>query len=350
MVNVAVTGVTGMIGGAVARCFEECGHTVRGIARTSSVTAGLPFDVAFAAMDDGAALRAALADCEIVVHCAAVYAYGTQNHAEVSSVNVDGTRVLMEAAKDAGVRRVVITSSSVTAGSSVAGAVHDEHRSIGHEYSPPYFLSKVRQERAALQMAGEDLEVVIACPTVVMGGPSSRLVPSNAIVLRYLLDFFRSTFPGGCNVVSLDDVAQAHLILAEEGVPGERYLVGSENLSWKTLHSLIADLAGVAGPRFEIPTAAAYLTSAAAEAWSRFAETEPLSTREEALTIGRFYWYSHDKIAALGYTPKPARAAVASALAWLLTSPQLPRWVREGMRPMPEVRASRPLIPRPLPG
>ena len=149
-------------------------------------------------------------------------------------------------------------------------------------------------------------------------------------------------------MVSLDDVARAHLVLAEKGVPGERYLVGSENLSWRTLHSLIADLAGIAGPRFEVPTAAAYLTSAAAEAWSRFAETEPLSTREEALTIGRFYWYSHDKIAALGYAPKPARTAVASALAWLVAGAHVPRWVREGMRPMPEVRASRPLIPRPL--
>jgi dihydroflavonol-4-reductase len=206
----------------------------------------------------------------------------------------------------------------------------------------------VRQEQVALQAAGDDLDVIIACPTVVMGGPSSRLVPSNAIILRYLLDFFRSTFPGGCNVVSLDDVALAHVILAENGAPGERYLIGSENLSWRTLHSLIADLAGVAGPRIEVPTAAAYITSAAAEAWARFAETEPLSTREEALTIGRFYWYSHDKIARLGYTPKPARAAVANALAWLLSSTQLPRWVRETLRPLPEVRSSRALIPRPL--
>jgi dihydroflavonol-4-reductase len=339
-----------MIGGAVGRCFVERGHTVRGIARRPGTTDGLPFEVATAAIDDGAALRKALADCEIAVHCAAVYAYGSQNHAEVSAVNVEGTRMLLEAAIDAGVRRVVITSSAVTAGSSVDGSVHDERHSPTSEYTPPYFVSKVRQERTALRMACDDLEVVIACPTVVMGGPSSRLVPSNAIILRYLLDFFRSTYPGGCNVVSVDDVAQAHLILAEHGVSGERYLVGGDNLSWKTLHSLIADLTGVPGPRFEIPTTTAYLTSAAAEAWARFAETEPLSTREEALTIGRFYWYSHDKLGALGYAPEPARAAVASALAWLLTSPQLPRWVREGMRPMPEVRAGRPLIGRPLPG
>jgi dihydroflavonol-4-reductase len=348
MVNVAVTGVSGMIGGAVAKRFAQSAYTVRGIARPSAQTNGLPFEVATAALDDGAALRAALADCEIAVHCAAVYAYGAQSHAEVWTANVDGTQMLIDAAKDAGVRRLIVTSSSVTAGSSVDGSVRDERYRIRNEYSPPYFLSKVRQEQIALQAAGDELEVVIACPTVVMGGPSSRLVPSNAIMLRYLLDFFRSTFPGGCNVVSLDDVALAHVILAEKGTPGERYLIGSENLSWRTLHSLIADLTGVAGPRLELPTAAAYITSAAAEAWARFAETEPLSTREEALTIGRYYWYSHDKIARLGYAPKPARAAVANALAWLLSSTHLPRWVREALRPLPEVHASRALIPRPL--
>ena len=348
MVNVAVTGVTGMIGGAVANRFAESGYTVRGIARRPAQTSGLPYEVATAALDDGAALRSALAECEIAIHCAAVYAYGAHNHAEVSSVNVDGTRMLLDAAKDAGVRRVVLTSSSVTAGSSADGSVRDERYRLGSEYAPPYFLSKARQEQVALQAARDGLQVVIACPTVVMGGPSSRLVPSNAIILRYLLDIFRSTYPGGCNVVSLDDVALAHVILAEKGSPGERYLVGSENLSWRTLHSLIADLAGVAGPRLELPTATAYITSAAAEAWARFAETEPLSTRDEALTIGRFYWYSHDKIARLGYAPKPARVAVANALAWLLSSTHLPRWVRDALCPLAEVRAGRALIPRPL--
>jgi dihydroflavonol-4-reductase len=348
MVKVAVTGVTGMIGGAVAKRFAEHGYTVRGIARRQAQPNELPFEITTAALEDREELHSALAECEIAVHCAAVYAYGAHNHAEVSTVNIDGTRMLIDAAKDAGVRRVIVTSSSVTSGSGADGSVRDERYRIGNEYAPPYFLSKVRQEQVALQAAGDDLDVIIACPTVVMGGPSSRLVPSNAIILRYLLDFFRSTFPGGCNVVSLDDVALAHLILAENGAPGERYLIGSENLSWRTLHSLIADLAGVAGPRIEVPTAAAYMTSAAAEAWARFAETEPLSTREEALTIGRFYWYSHDKITRLGYAPKPARAAVANALAWLLSSTQLPRWVRETLRPLPEVRTSRALIPRPL--
>lgn len=344
----AVTGVTGMIGRAVADRLAAQGHRVRGIARPSSAVGAVPHDVALAAFDRPAALREALDGCDIVVHCAAVYAYGRSQRADIETANVDGTRSLIEAARDAGVRRVVVTSSSVTAGSSADGSARTESDGIDGGYLPYYYASKVRQEEVALAAAGEDVEVVIACPTVVMGGPSRRLVPSNAIILRYLLDYSRSTFAGGCNVVSLGDVADGHVLLAEHGVAGERYLIGSENLTWRALHSTIAHLAGVPGPRLEIPSSTAYLVSAITELWSRFAETEPLSTRDEALTVGRYYWYSHDKIAALGYSPAPARTAIAEALAWLLAGPDMPRWVRDGLRPLPEVRSGRRLIPRPL--
>jgi dihydroflavonol-4-reductase len=348
MVTTAVTGVTGMIGRAVADRLVAAGHHVRGIVRPSSNVAGLPFDVATTAFDDPSALCEALSGCEFVVHCAALYAYGDDRRAELESVNVEGTRKVVEAAKAAGVRRVVVTSSSVTAGSSADGSIRTEAHRMDGGHTPYYYTSKARQERAAFLAAGDAVDVVICCPTVVMGGPAARLIPSNAIILRYLLDWTRSTFPGGCNVVSLGDVAEAHLLLAERGVPGHRYLIGGENLSWRSLHSLIADLAGVAGPRVELPSASAYFVSAAAELWSRFAETEPLSTRDEALTIGRYYWYSHDKAGAIGYSPAPARHAIAQGLAWLLCSPHLPRWVRDGLRPMPEVRASRVLVPRAL--
>ena len=84
-----------------------------------------------------------------------------------------------------------------------------------------------------------DLEVVLALPTVVLGGPFTRLAPSNAIVLRYLLDPTRSTFPGGCNVVDARDVGAGHVRLLEHGIAGERYLLGGEDVSWRMLHSLV---------------------------------------------------------------------------------------------------------------
>ena len=147
MVNVAVTGVTGMIGGAVGRCFAESGHTVRGVARSTSrhrriaVRRGNGSDarrrVAPSGTDrlrDRRALRGSV--------CVSV----RRTMPEVSSVNVDGTRTLMEAAKDAGVPPTVITSSSVTAGSSLDGSVHDERHSIGTNTA--HRISAARSPRA----------------------------------------------------------------------------------------------------------------------------------------------------------------------------------------------------------
>jgi dihydroflavonol-4-reductase len=351
-VKTVVTGATGLVGGHVCRALREAGHDVRAVSRTSRLSGmveSLDVETVRATLDDPPSLVGAMRGSEVVVHCAAVYAYGAARSAEVELVNVDGTRQVIAAAAEARVRRVVVTSSSVTAGSSDGPVTRDETRRIGTEYVPPYFTSKVRQEDVAFTTGAERrVEVVVACPTVVLGGPANRLVPSNAIIVRYLMDPTRSTFAGGCNVVSVEDVARGHVLLAEHGEPGERYLLGGENLSWRTLHALIADLAGVGGPYAEVPSSLALVTSALTEIWAQAMSVEPLSTREEALTIGRYYWYSHTKAARLGYAPGPARVGIASALAWILIDGHLPRWVRDGLRPNEEVRTARRLLPRPL--
>lgn len=346
--KLAVIGGSGLVGRNICQVAHESGHQVRSVLRRSP-TAQLPYEHTLAWLDDADSLRKAFAGADVVVHCAALYEYGATRQSEVMQTNVEGTRAVVGAAADARVRRVVVTSSSVTAGSSATACVRDETGTLGSEYVPPYFSSKARQEHVALETsAARDIEVVLGCPTVVLGGPVTRLVPSNAILLRYLLDPTRSTFPGGCNLVSVTDVARAHLLLAEHGQPGERYLIGSENLTWWAIHSLLADLAGVGHPRAELSTSMTYAASVIAELWARLDGTTPLSTRDEALTVGRYHWYSHDKLASLGYAPQSARSAIAAGLAWLLISPELPRWVRDGLRPLPEVRSSRPLIPRPL--
>jgi dihydroflavonol-4-reductase len=244
---------------------------------------------------------------------------------------------------------VVVVSSSVTCGSSARPETRSEQHHLGAEPLPDYFASKVAQEQAALEIGrAGDLEVVVACPTVVLGGPSQRLVPSNAILLRYLLDPTRSTYPGGGNIVSAADVGAGLALLADRGEPGERYLLGSDNLSWRTLHATIGDLVGVGGPYLELPAPATYAGSAVAELWARVTGGDALTTREEARTVGRYYWYDHAKAAVLGYRPGPSRSAIAAGLAWLLVDGHLPRWVREALRPTEEVRRARPLTPRPL--
>jgi dihydroflavonol-4-reductase len=344
-----VTGATGLIGRQVCARAQAAGWDVRAAVRPSTFARELPYSKGYISLRDAASLTAAFEGADVVIHAAGLHAYGSSGHEGLEAVNVDGTRLVIAAAAAAGVRRVVVTSSAITSGSSEEPLVRDEDSGGwgDAEKGLPYFVSKIRQELVAFE-AGEDhgVEVVAACPTVVLGGPSGRLVPSNAILSRYLLDPLRTTFPGGCNVVSVGDVAAALLLLAEHGTPGERYIVGGENLLWHTLHSTLAELAGVSAPRAEVPTRAAWLASFVAEGWAKVASTQPMVTREEAMTVGRFYWYRHDRIGALGYEPGTGRAAIAQGLAWLLADGHLPRWIKESLKPLPEVRAARPLVPR----
>jgi dihydroflavonol-4-reductase len=349
--KVAVTGATGLVGGQVARAALAAGHDVVAITRDRGpdlMTGAGQVTRRVAALTDGEGLREALADVDGLVHCAAVYAYGSARAAEVDRVNTEGTATLLEAAARAGVERAVVTSSSVTRGSSLGPMRRTERDRLGDEPAPAYYASKVAQEEEALDVSRRHgIPVVLALPTVVLGGPFRRLGPSNAIVLRYLLDPTRSTFPGGCNVVDARDVGAGHVTLLESGSAGERYLLGGEDLTWRALHSLVAELAGLPGPFAELTADSAWAVAAATEWWAVVTERDPLSTKEEASTIGRCYWYSSAKAQELGYAARPAREAVAASLAWLAVSPELPRWVREGLRLHRDVRAARELVPRP---
>ena len=353
---IGVSGATGLVGGQVAGAALASGHDVVALTRPDPERRGSTLRIGghdvpreAAALTDTTSLARALRGCDALVHCAAVYAFGSARAAEVDQVNTDGTRTVIEAAAAAGVSRVVVTSSSVTRGSSLLPRARSEDDQLGAEPAPAYYASKVAQEEVALESGQRHgIPVVLALPTVVLGGPFTRLAPSNAIVLRYLLDPTRSTFAGGCNVVDARDVGAGHVALLEHGIPGERYLLGGEDLSWRMLHTLVADLAGLPGPFAEMPAGSAWALSAAAEWLAGLSDSTPLTTREEASTVGRFYWYTSAKAHDLGYAARPARAAVAASLAWIAVSPDLPRWAREGLRLHPEVRAARDLVAAPL--
>ncbi|MFH8615147.1 NAD-dependent epimerase/dehydratase family protein [Streptomyces sp. NPDC017979] len=349
-----MTGASGLVGARVVQALRDAGHDAVALVRPSSETgrlAALDVPVARAGLDDRTALRAAFEGCDTVFHCAAVYTYWDATLAELTRDNVDGTRAALLAAAEAGVRRVVVTSSSVTCGSSGGPVARDEDCVPGGEYLPDYFLSKTEQERVALSYGAElGLEVVAACPTIVVGGPDRRLVPSNALLVRYLADRLRTSYPGGCNIVSVRDVARGHVLLAERGTAGGRYLLGGENWAWRTIHQTVSELCGTHGPWANASHTGAYLAATAAEVRALLSARPPATTRAEARTMGRYYWYRHDRAAALGYAPRPARRALAEALGWLVTSRHLPDRIRAGLRLHPEVTDSRELVPRPLDG
>ena len=298
-------------------------------------------------MLDAQTIESAAKGCDVLFHAASIFAYWGHTGEELESIAIKGAINAEQAAQRAGVRRVVLTSSSVVLGSSTRPTLRDENSEMRDEEAPPYALSKVNQERAAFARAAElGLELVAVCPTITIGPHDYHLSPSNAVIITYLKDPFKLTFPGGCNLVSVRDVARGHILAAEKGKPGERYLLGSENMEWPDIHRAISQMCGVAGPFLFANHTGSYLAAAAAETLSWLTRKPPTTTRAQAKMVGRYYWYGHDKAAALGFAPRPARQALAEAIAWLTLSTHVSRELRATLKLSREVYEARTTLAR----
>ncbi len=333
----AVTGAAGLIGAHVVRAAIADDVPVRAVVRPTSCCAALagvdPVLVHADVLGPRAALEAAFAGCDTVVHTAATFAYGGDGEA-LHRVATDGTAAVIAAAAAVGVRRLVVTSSSVVFGYSETGGIIDEAGGLAEPAGQPaYVKAKIAQDRAALVLAERHgLDLVLACPTMSVGGIATTLGPSNALILAYVADQTRSTYAGGCNIVSAADVGAAHLLLARQGRAGQHYLLGSENLEWRDIHALIGVLTGVGGPNIEIGARFAGIAAAAEEIGARLRGVPALSTREQASMLGRHYWYDHGRAATLGYRPRPAAQALIEAVSWLAASRHVSRAQRATLR------------------
>jgi dihydroflavonol-4-reductase len=317
-----VTGATGLVGGHIVRTLVAAGHPVRVLVRPGADLRGLhglAVDAVEGDVLEPGSLIPAARGCALVFHAAAVFAYSGMNAQAQTELAVNGTRNVIAAANTAGARRVVVTSSSVVLGSTSTPQVLDESTPVAEPHPSAYTRSKIAQDAAALAAGGAcGQDVVCVCPTLVIGAFDYRLSPSNANIVNYLNDPFRSTFLGGCNLVCAEDVGVAHLIAATHGEAGARYIAGSENLTWPQVHELISRLTGTFGPSLRLNHTAAYLAAAAAEMSARLTGTRAAVTRDEALMSARYYWYSHERLGALGYSPRPGSAVLVPAIAWLL--------------------------------
>ncbi len=340
--KVLVTGANGLVGANLVRELLHAGHEVRAFVRQKSdrrSLEGLAVETVFGDVLDADSLKPAAEGCDVLFHAAAVFAYWNHPAAALKKIAVEGTLNTVNAAHAAGVGRVVLTSSTVVLGSATEKQVRDES-SPGNE-TDAYSAAKAAQEEAGFARAAElGLELVAVCPGMCLGAYDYRLSPSNAIVCSYLKDPWKLTWPGGCNLVSVRDVARGHLLVAEKGVPGERYVLGSENLEWPAIHRLIAELCGASPSKYTANHTSAYLAATAQEFVSWLTRKPPLSTRTQAKMVGRYYWYNHERAAALGYSPRPAREALAEAIAWLLSTPHIPMPLRAELQPLAEVYAA----------
>jgi dihydroflavonol-4-reductase len=333
-----VTGASGLIGANLARDLLARGVAVRAVTRAGSNRAaidGLGVDLVVADVrTDRGVLERAAEGCSYVFHTALNFTYDPRRQQELDEAALAGTDNVLRAAHAAGVRRVVVTSSSVVFGYSRTPSARDESSGIAAEGGDnAYVRAKIRQHRRALSLGAElGLEVVMVCPTVTVGAHGTNLGPSNGLIVRYLADPFRATYSGGCNLVAAADVAAGHWLAATAGATGAAYLLGSENLEWSDLHRTVAELAGVEAPRMRLNHTMTFLAAAFEEIRAGLSGRAALGNRAESTMTGRYYWYDDARMRALGYSPRPARTALAEALAWLAATPHVSREVRTSLR------------------
>jgi dihydroflavonol-4-reductase len=271
---------------------------------------------------DLASLERAVSGCGLVFHVAADYRLWSAHPRELYQSNVDGVRNMLTAAQGAGVDRVVYTSTVGCIGVPKDGIGDESQPCIAEEMAGDYKLSKFQGEQVALEFARKGFPVVIVNPTAPMGDHDFKPTPTGQIVVDFLRGAMPAFIDTGLNVVHVDDVAGGQLLACERGKPGERYILGSENM---TLRDILQNLAGITGrkaPAIQLPYFVAWMAGAAGTALSRITGKPPRAPLEAVRMAKKKMWVSHEKAAReLGYSPRPARAALVDAVAWFGSRP-----------------------------
>lgn len=318
-----VTGGTGFIGGAVVRRLVEAGHEVRALVRPGANTrqlTGLPVEQVPGDLGDADALRAGMAGCQWAYHVAALYSYGEHRWEEFYETNVQGTRRVLEAARQTGVDRIVYTSSIAVLG------VHPDHRPATEDSPPsslkdrigPYQRSKFLAEEVAHEYAARGLPVVIVNPSTPVGIGDHKPTPTGQIIVDFLHGRMFGYVDTGLNVVDVDNVAAGHLLAAERGRLGERYILGGENLTLKQLLDLLAEITGRPPVRLRIPHAVALGWSYVDVALARLNPRHtPAATPVKVRLSHRYEFFDPGKaVRELGLPLTPARGALRKAVEW----------------------------------
>ena len=312
-----VTGASGFLGWHVARLLVERGHTVRALVRPSSKIRELDVEPCTGDLRDPASVERAVAGCGLVFHVAADYRLWAADSGELYRSNVDGTRNILQAARNAGVDRVVYTSTVGCIGVPPGGEGNEDCAVSLEDMTGAYKRSKFLAERVAVEFAASGLPVVIVNPTAPVGDHDIKPTPTGQIVVDFLKGGMPAFIETGLNVVDARDVALGHLLACERGTVGERYILGAENL---TLAQILAKLAAIAGrpaPTLKLPYAVAYAAGVVTTAWAKVSGRPPRAPLDAVRMARKKMFVSHAKAGReLGYDPGPADQALSRAVQW----------------------------------
>jgi dihydroflavonol-4-reductase len=315
-----VTGATGFVGAHLVRALLARGEGVRCLVRADSRRdnlAELPVEIAVGDLMDQAGLERAMRGCALVFHCAADYRLS----GEASTLyrhNVDGTRNLLRAAAEVGVGRVVHTSSVGTLASTSDGVPSDETSPVDlGEMVGHYKRSKFLAEREAEGWAAQGLPVVIVNPSTPVGELDLKPTPTGKVLVDFLNRRMRAYVETGLNFIDVRDVAVGHVLAAERGRPGEKYILGRENLTLQRLFELLSVVAGIPAPRLKLPHWVPLAVAALEAPLARGLGRPPRVPLEGVRMARRKMFFDAGKaVRELGLPQSPIEPALERAVAW----------------------------------
>ena len=318
-----VTGATGFVGSAVARAAVARGHRLRLLVRPDSDrrnVADLPAEFAAGDLRDPDSLRAAVAGCDYLMHVAADYRLWVPDPAPMMQANVEGSRTLLRAARDAGVKRIVYCSSVAALGLVGDGTPGTEETPV-HEQAVigVYKRSKYLAEQAVRTLVRDEaVPAVIVNPSTPIGPRDIKPTPTGKMVLDAAAGRMPAFVDTGLNVVHVDDVGLGHVLALERGVVGEAYILGGTDMRLEEILAMIDDVMGrTVRRRVRLSHSALWPIAIGMEGAARTFKFEPLVTREMLSMAKKQMFFSSAKArAALNYQPRPPRQALADAVAW----------------------------------
>jgi len=316
-----VTGGTGFIGANVVRALLAQGFKVRALVRPNSDRRnleGLDIELVQGDVRDFPSVKRAMQDCGLVFHVAALYSFWVRPKRLIYEVNVDGTRNVLQAALELGIERVVYTSSVAALGLREDGQPADEDTPVNPKHIiGDYKKSKYLAQEVALAYAKKGLPVVIVNPTFPVGPYDIKPTPTGQVIRDFLERRMPAYLETGMNVVAASDVAEGHLLAAEKGRIGEKYILGGENLTMRELLEALSRITGLPAPRVRLPywpiLALSYLNAG----WCRLAGGTPRMTPDTVRMSRHYMFFSPRKaVEELGLPQTPAEEALRRAVDW----------------------------------
>lgn len=327
--NCFVTGASGFIGANLVHELVARGHRVKALLRPESDTRGLAgadFERVPGDISDRDKLKQAMVGCDWCFHVAASYHLWLRDYRPMYAANVDGTRNVLQAAGAAGCSRIVYTSTVGCIGLPITWrgqttAPTDETATVteaklkGNHYK----ISKWRAEKVAHQLAREGLPVVIVNPSAPVGPRDVKPTPTGQVIVDFLNHNMPAYLDTGLNWVHVRDVAVGHILAAEKGRVGERYILGSADGNWtmKEAFAVLEEITGVRGPRMQIPYGVAWVAACVDEMKSKITGKPPRAPLAGVrMALHKMFFNPAKAIRELGLAQTPPKQALADAVAW----------------------------------